>query len=132
MVAKTRMWKDGTRRGIVYVEERDAAEKVMALRPVPAAPSSVAATTQQRSARQRRSSSTVAAKAAATITATSTRHVAPPRVETELAGAMAVYLDRKGKPFAWQIPFDIADWDRVTALVGAPEPSVANLRHNER
>lgn len=35
-----------------------------------------------------------------------------------LLGAMAVYLDRKGKPFAWLVPFDWADCERVSAAAG--------------
>ncbi len=107
MTKKSRMWKDGARRGIVYVEEREAAEKVMALRgaanPVPAG----------RAAFQlRRRTASVASRSAVVP-------ISP--VEAELKGraAMAVYLDRKGKPFAWQIPFALEDWDRVVALVGS-------------
>ncbi len=34
----------------------------------------------------------------------------------QLAGtAMAVYYDRKGRPFAWQFRFDTARWAEVTA-----------------
>ena len=29
--------------------------------------------------------------------------------------AMAVYYDRKGKPFAWQLRFDAQRWDEVVA-----------------
>ena len=29
--------------------------------------------------------------------------------------AMAVYYDRKGKPFAWQLRFDANRWDEVVA-----------------
>lgn len=49
------------------------------------------------------------------------RTVAPARgdaQEAALTGAMAVYLDRRGRPFAWQIPFDMGQWDAVTALIG--------------
>jgi hypothetical protein len=35
------------------------------------------------------------------------------------AGVMAVYSDKRGRPFAWQIPFEIACWDRITALVAS-------------
>ena len=38
-------------------------------------------------------------------------------LEAELAGAVAVYTDRKGKPFAWLIAFDAGRWDEVSALV---------------
>ncbi len=34
-----------------------------------------------------------------------------------LPGTMAVYLDRRGKPFAWQIAFDVCYWDTVSAMV---------------
>jgi hypothetical protein len=129
-MTKTRMWKDGTRRGIVYVEARDAAEKVMALRPAPPAPSSGSvAATPARGPRRRNGGSAV--NNAAPVPAPGARQPAapPPRAETELVGAaMAVYLDRKGKPFAWQIPFDIADWDRVTALVGGAPDGFAGGR----
>jgi hypothetical protein len=36
-----------------------------------------------------------------------------------LAGsAMAVYYDRKGRPFAWQFRFDTARWAEVTQRLG--------------
>ena len=105
------MWKDGTRRGIVYVEGREAAEKVLAVakRPVvnrhakeAALPKSIGKDT----------------KGPKRVTrAASARQPAP--AESFLEGTMAVYVDRRGRPFAWQIPFDIADWDQVTAAVGA-------------
>jgi hypothetical protein len=46
----------------------------------------------------------------------------PPRkrirgMEAHLRGAMAVYMDGKGRPFAWQIPFDAKHWDIVEALL---------------
>jgi hypothetical protein len=93
----SRVWKDGTRRGIVYVEGREAAEQVMQATGRVAPPAPV-------KTRTRRAG-----------------HVAggPGPEETAMNGAMAVYLDRKGKPFAWQIPFDIGHWDRVAALVDA-------------
>lgn len=40
-------------------------------------------------------------------------------LEAELAGAVAVYTDRKGRPFAWLIAFDAGRWDEVNALVGS-------------
>jgi hypothetical protein len=40
-------------------------------------------------------------------------------VDEWIAGAMAVYLDRKGRPFAWQIPFDASRWDDILAAAGA-------------
>jgi len=39
------------------------------------------------------------------LLATEPRHLAK--------SAMAVYYDRKGKPFAWQVRFDSARWDEV-------------------
>jgi len=39
------------------------------------------------------------------LLATEPRHLAK--------SAMAVYYDRKGKPFAWQLRFDSARWDEV-------------------
>lgn len=94
------VWKDGTRRGIVYVEEKETAERVMAALAgrrgggaSPGAPPPA-----------KRKAGAAGAAAAA---------------EAPLGeGAMAVYLDRKGRPFAWQIPFDLGQWDRVAALVG--------------
>jgi len=32
--------------------------------------------------------------------------------------AMAVYYDRKGKAFAWQIRFDVTRWNEVIARLG--------------
>lgn len=80
----SRVWKDGTRRGIAYVEGRETAEKVASAagRPFEAASKNAAQ-------------------------------------EALLGGAMAVYSDRRGRPFAWQIPFDIAHWEQVTAVVPA-------------
>ena len=95
-----RMWKDGTRRGIVYVESREAAEKVMAVAKL-------------------KSAGRAAATKSASESPGTRRRAAQAPAEVFLEGAMAVYLDRRGRPFAWQIPFDITDWDRVTALVGA-------------
>ncbi len=37
--------------------------------------------------------------------------------EAHLVGAMAVYLDRKGKPFAWQILFDATRLPEVQAVL---------------
>jgi hypothetical protein len=82
------IWKDGTRRGIAYVEGREIAEQVME------------------------------------IAGRRTRSAEPPRrtaaandVEAALTGAMAVYADKRGKPFAWQIPFDMRCWEAVSALL---------------
>lgn len=87
-----KVWKYGTRRGIAYVENRATAEQVMQL-----SGRHIEAATAKPSRRG----------AAAAVPA-----------ETALNGAMAVYLDRKGRPFAWQIPFDIGYWEQVTAVVG--------------
>ncbi len=84
----SRMWKDGTRRGIAYVEGREVAERVL----------------------------TAAGRAPVVAT--------PPRAAKDnaaLDGAMAVYTDKKGKPFAWQFPFDIKEWEAVMAAAGMAE-----------
>ena len=93
----SRVWKDGTRRGIAYVEGREAAQQVMEIagRRVPAQSGGAG------DGKARR------------------RPDAKPSADAPLDGAMAVYLDRRGRPFAWQIPFDIGHWDRIAALVGA-------------
>lgn len=113
---KSRMWKDGARRGIVYVEEREAAEKVMALQSGWAA--AAAPTTTGRAPQRQRSTASLAG---ASSEAGGGNGMPVSLAEAELKGcaAMAVYLDRKGKPFAWQIPFPMEHWDRVTRLVGA-------------
>ena len=41
-----------------------------------------------------------------------------PAEEIALDGAMAVYSDKRGKPFAWQIPFDIGYWEKVAEELG--------------
>jgi hypothetical protein len=84
-----RVWKDGTRRGIAYVEGREAAQQVLEI-----------------AGRQ-------------TPAAAGTRRVS--NAEAEMGGAMAIYSDPKGRPFAWQIPFDIGCWDRISALVNGAE-----------
>ena len=48
------------------------------------------------------------------LLATETRHLA--------RSAMAVYYDRKGKPFAWQLRFDTARWEEVVGRLGVVEP----------
>lgn len=83
-----RVWKDGTRRGIAYVENRETAERVMALL-YPGQPLLYAGT-----------------RASAAKTP-----LLPP-------GTMAVYSDKKGKPFAWQIAFTLSHWDTVSSLLG--------------
>lgn len=76
------VWKVTSRRGVAYVEGRDAAERVLAA--VGREPGGVKAKAWDKS----------------------------------LLGAMAVYLDRKGKPFAWLVPFDWVDCERVSAAAG--------------
>ena len=44
------------------------------------------------------------------LLATEPRHLAK--------AAMAVYYDRKGKAFAWQVRFDAARWDEIVARLG--------------
>ncbi len=44
------------------------------------------------------------------LLATEPRHVA--------RAAMAVYYDRKGRPFAWQVRFDAARWEEVIGRLG--------------
>jgi hypothetical protein len=88
-----RVWKVGTRRGIAYVEEREIAEQVLAA--TGRSPEALTAPPPRRAA-----------------------SATKPAAEAQLdGGAMAVYSDRKGKPFAWQIPFDVGCWDAVTAVV---------------
>lgn len=74
----SRLWRDGTRRGIAYVEDRSVAEQMLG----------------------------------------AAGHRLRAAVDGVPEGAMAVYLDRRGRPFAWQISFDIGHWERVAALVG--------------
>lgn len=131
----SRMWKDGTRRGIVYVEERAAAEQVMALHcggsgdnaAHVAEPADVLAAGRRAPRRRDTGAAVVAVPAAKAARPAKPGALAP--AEAELSGpAMAVYLDRKGKPFAWQIPFALDDWDRVSVLVGVaavPPPTAA-------
>ena len=37
--------------------------------------------------------------------------------ETLADGIMAVYTDRRGRPFAWQVRFDLGLWEAVTAAL---------------
>lgn len=90
----SRVWKDGTRRGIAYVEGRAAAEQVM--------------TAAGRTIKTPSSASSAAAR------------------DKDTEGAMAVYSDRRGRPFAWQIPFDIGHWDRIVALLTPSESNSSN------
>ena len=77
------MWKVTSRRGVVYVEGKEAAERVMAA---------------------------------------VGREVAPPkrgvREDSQMLGGMAVYIDRRGKPFAWLVPFEWTLSERVLAAAG--------------
>jgi hypothetical protein len=47
---------------------------------------------------------------ASELLATDSRHLA--------REAMAIYYDRKGKAFAWQVRFDAERWEEVTARLG--------------
>jgi hypothetical protein len=85
-----RMWKDGTRRGIVYVEGKENVERLL------------------------------------TVVGRRQADAVPPKKRGDkrdaelLDGTMAVYSDRRGRPFAWQIPFEIAWWEQVSAaMMGA-------------
>lgn len=92
----SRVWKDGKRRGIAYVEGREAAERIMTI------------------AGRRR-----LLEAATNGTLPTRRRIpASPPEEIALDGAMAVYSDKRGKPFAWQIPFDIGYWEKVAEELG--------------
>jgi len=107
-----RVWKDGTRRAIAYVEDKEAAEKVMTMtgRRREAGSPAIAPGVPVRRPR--------AAACAAGLPAS--RSVAEQaKADAVMEGAMAVYSDRRGKPFAWQIPFDAAHWEAVTAAIGA-------------
>ncbi|MES2465588.1 MAG: hypothetical protein V4671_33910, partial [Armatimonadota bacterium] len=72
----SRVWKDGKRRGIAYVESREAAERIMTI------------------AGRRRLLEAVASGSLPT------RRRIPtiPAEEIALDGAMAVYSDKRGKP----------------------------------
>ena len=50
------------------------------------------------------------AELASELLATDSRHLAQ--------AAMAIYYDRKGKAFAWQVRFDTERWEEVTARLG--------------
>ena len=94
-----RVWKDGTRRGIAYVEGRAVAERIMVLV-------------------GRRRENTAAAPIRRRLTPSVSQD------EAALEGAMAVYSDRRGRPFAWQIPFEIGKWDQVAAVVSGTSSEV--------
>ncbi len=92
----SRVWKDGKRRGIAYVEGREAAERIMTI------------------AGRRR----LVEAAESGTTPTRRRIPSVPAEEIALDGAMAVYCDKRGRPFAWQIPFDIGCWEKVAEELG--------------
>ena len=103
-----KVWKDGARRGIAYVEDREAAEKVMALaaargkgKATTATPLPPPPVPQQQQQRRRQA-----------------KPASPQEALLVSSGAMAVYCDRKGRPFAYQIPFDLACWEQVAKVVG--------------
>jgi hypothetical protein len=97
IVAMTsRVWKDGKRRGIAYVEGRETAEKIMMI-----------------VGRRRLLEAT-----ASGMPPVRRRIPTVPAEEIALDGAMAVYSDKRGKPFAWQIPFDIGCWEKVAEELG--------------
>ncbi len=79
----SRIWKDGTRRGIAYIEGKEQADRIL-----PAVGRAVGEFSPRR-----------------------------PDLENAMGTAMAVYTDSKGRPFAWQFPFDIARWDEMNALL---------------
>jgi len=76
------VWKLNGRRGIAYVEGKEAAEKILAL---------------------------LAQDEAG--------------VKKLPDAAMAEYRDKKGRAFAWQIPFDLSRWSVVAGAMGVREPS---------
>ena len=82
------VWKVGTRRAMVYVEGKETAQRVLE-----------------------------AAGATLPDSALIPRRERPVGVEAHLLGAMAVYLDRRGRPFAWQILFDAARLPAVEAVL---------------
>ena len=91
------VWKEGTRRAIAYVEGRENAEQVLVI-----------------------TGRAGAAAAAEPAPAVAPKKRARPGAEPEVGlsrAAMAVYTDRRGKPFAWQIPFEIGHFERVAALI---------------
>ena len=83
----SRMWKLGTRRAMAYVEGEETARKVWE--------ATGRGTEQQQQTPRRRSKG----------------------LEAQLRDSMAVYVDGKGRPFAWQIPFDARCWDAVEVLL---------------
>lgn len=59
------------------------------------------------------------------------RESGPPRrgagAEALMVGAMAVYLDPRGRPFAWQIPFDLTCWKSVCDAAHAGEEAAGTM-----
>jgi|GEM_PF-2248457 len=100
------VWKVGTRRAIAYVEGRAAAERVLALtgRGAATAPDDAAAAAggPPNRAKNRRAERDRAREQ---------------EKDGGLPGAMAVYTDRRGRPFAWQIPFDVGHFETVARVV---------------
>lgn len=82
------VWKVGTRRAMVYVEGKESAQRVLEAAGTPL-PDLMSIP----------------------------RSTRPVGIEAQLLGAMAVYLDRKGKPFAWQILFDASRLPAVEAAL---------------
>jgi len=87
----TRLWKVGVRRGMVYSEGKDLTERILS----------------------------VSGGAAVVDGAADVVRARRAAMERFLPGTMAVYCDKKGRPFAWQIAFDIRHWDSVSEMVGS-------------
>ena len=89
--AAARLWKVGVRRGMAYVEGKAVAERVLS-----------------------------ATGEAASLDALAPSGVRGGRRPPEqfLPGTMAVYLDHRGRPFAWQIGFDMRNWEAVASAAG--------------
>ena len=52
-----------------------------------------------------------------------TGRVLPPpitvrKTNADAGSVMAIYTDRKGKAFAYQIVFDLSNWDKITSMLG--------------
>lgn len=94
-----RLWKVGVRRGMAYVEGKVEAERVLCAAGL--------------------ETLTLAVPVSSAHVAKGTVGVAGKRKHEELLpGAMAVYSDRKGRAFAWQICFDLRDWEAVANAAG--------------
>ena len=89
-----RLWKVGTRRGMAYAEGRELAERILSAS----------------------GQACVSSESVEPVTG-GKRKTANSPADSLLPGTMAVYLDRRGKPFAWQIAFDVRYWDTVSAMV---------------